>query len=509
MPDIATRRRDRITYAQAFDINGNTPPQAVALEESVLGALMLDQTALINVIETLHVEYFYKPEHQAVYRAIFKLFEQSQPVDLLTVVERLRLDGELEAAGGAYAVSKLTENVVSAAHIEYHVRVLSEKFIQREMIRISTETITQAYDETTDVVDLLDKTEQRLMDINDKNFRSDYHPMGDFVSMAMDQIKTAGEKTDGLSGLETGFTGLDSMTTGFQPGTLIILAARPAMGKTACALSMARNMAVDFKKPVAFFSLEMTGQELAMRLISSEAKLDGKKLKTGKLAPFEKEQLKRGAQPLSNAPIYIDDTPQLTIFELRAKARRLKQRYDIQMIFIDYLQLMTSGSADNRNGNREQEISMISRQLKALSKELQIPVLAMSQLSRAVENRVGNKPQLSDLRESGAIEQDADIVMFIYRPEYYGIQEDDHGSTHGMADLILAKHRSGAVGEVRLRFVSEYARFENPQQFDTASASGGMAPNGNFDRQGGSMIVDSKMNDDNNETFNVTDDTEY
>ena len=492
----ATRRKDRLTYTQAFDINGNTPPQAIALEESVLGALMLDQTALINAIETLHVEYFYKPEHQVVYKAIRRLFEQSQPVDLLTVVERLRLDGELEAAGGAYAVSKLTENVVSAAHIEYHIRVLSEKFIQREMIRISTETITEAYDETTDVVNLLDKTEQRLMDINDKNFRSDYHPMSDFVGMAMDQIKEAGEKSDGLSGLESGFIGLDRMTAGFQPGTLIILAARPAMGKTACALSMARNMAVDFKKAVAFFSLEMTGQELAMRLISSEAKLDGKKLKTGKLEPYEKEQLKRGAQPLNSAPIYIDDTPQLTIFELRAKARRLKQRYDIQMIFIDYLQLMSSGSSDNRNGNREQEISMISRQLKALSKELQIPVLAMSQLSRAVENRVGNKPQLSDLRESGAIEQDADIVMFIYLPEYYGIQEDDHGSTIGMADLIVAKHRSGGVGDVRLRFVKEYARFENPPQLGIEGFAGGMPQNANFD-QGGSMIVDSKMNEDN------------
>lgn len=506
MPTTAPRRKDRITYAQAFDINGNTPPQAIAIEEGVLGALMLDQTALINVIETLHPEYFYKPEHQAIYRAIFKLFSQSQPVDLLTVVERLRLDGELETAGGAYAVSKLTENVVSAAHIEYHVRILSEKFIQREMIRISTETITQAYDETTDVVDLLDKTEQRLMDINDKNFRSDYKPLSDFVAMAKDQIEEAGAKEDGLSGLETGFMGLDTMTTGFQPGTLIILAARPAMGKTACALSMARNMAVDFKKPVAFFSLEMTGQELAMRLLSSEARLDGKKLKSGKLAAYEKEQLSHGAQLLAGAPLYIDDTPQLSIFELRAKARRLKQRFDIQMIFIDYLQLMTSGSADNRNGNREQEISMISRQLKALSKELNIPVLAMSQLSRAVENRVGNKPQLSDLRESGAIEQDADIVMFIYRPEYYGLNEyDDGSSTRGMADLIIAKHRSGAVGDVHMRFVSEYARFENPQQFDLgSSASSGMQPNTSFDA-GGTITVDSRINDD----FKPTDDVDY
>ena len=266
---------------------------------------------------------------------------------------------------------------------------------------------------------------------------------------------------------------------------------------------MARNMAIDFKKPVAFFSLEMTGDELAMRLISSESKLDGKKLKTGRLAPYEKEQLKNGAQPLNNAPIYIDDTPQLTIFELRAKARRLKQRYDIQMIFIDYLQLMSSGSSDNRNGNREQEISMISRQLKALSKELGIPVLAMSQLSRAVENRVGNKPQLSDLRESGAIEQDADIVIFIYRPEYYNITEDDNGSTIGMADLIIAKHRSGGVGEVRMRFVSDYVRFENPSEIAGLESAIGMPQNTAFDQQGGTMIVDSKMNEDLSPDGNV------
>lgn len=498
MPTTDTRRTNRMTYDQAFALNSNTPPQAIAIEESVLGALMLDQAALINAIETLHVEYFYKMEHQVIFRAIRKLFEQSQPVDMLTVVERLRLDGELEAAGGAYAVSKLTSNVVSAAHIEYHIRVLSEKYIQREMIRISTETIKEAYDETTDVVNLLDKTETKFMDINDKNFRSDYKPLGDFVGMAMDQIKEAEQKEDGLSGLESGFVGLDRITAGFQPGTLIILAARPAMGKTACALSMARNMAVDFKKPVAFFSLEMSGQELAMRLISSESRLEGDKLKKGRLAAYEQEQLKSGAQRLHEASsrILIDDTPALTIFELRAKARRLKQRYDIQMIFIDYLQLMQSGNAENRNGNREQEISMISRQLKALSKELNIPVLAMSQLSRQVENRVGNKPQLSDLRESGAIEQDADIVMFIYRPEYYNITEDANGSTIGMADLIIAKHRSGGTGEVRLRFVKEFARFENPpQEGGMGGAMAGMAPNAGFDG-GGSMIVDSKMNED-------------
>ena len=478
-------------------MNGMVQPQALELEESVLGALMLDQTALINTIEILHTEYFYSVQHQVVFAAIKKLFEQSQPVDLLTVVERLRLDGQLEAAGGAYAVSQLTKNIVSAAHIEYYVRVLSEKYIQRELIRISTETIKSAYDETTDVVDLLDRTEQNLMDINDRNFRSDYHPMSDLVTSAMDQIKEAQSSDSHFSGLQTGYIDLDRHTAGFQPGTLIILAARPAMGKTAFALSMARNMAVDFKKPVAFFSMDMTGTELAMRLISSEAKIPGDKLKKGEgFTDSDKEQLMAGAMPLSEAPLYIDDTPQLSIFELRAKCRRLKQRFDIQMVFIDYLQLMSGATDNNRNGNREQEISTISRQLKALSKELGIPILAMSQLSRDVEKRGGTKePILSDLRESGAIEQDADIVMFIYRPDYYGIDGDAEGSNKGMADIIIAKHRSGATGRVRLRFVSQFARFENREFISPDTFA--MPQNTAFDQQPGpTIIVDSKMNRD-------------
>ena len=492
-----------MSYANAFDLNGKTPPQALDLEESVLGALMLDQKALNDTIEMLHVEYFYKPEHQAIFKAIFRLFEQSQPVDMLTVIERLRLDGELEAAGGAYYVSQLTNHVVSAAHIEYHVRVLSEKFIQRELIRISTETITSAYDETTDVVSLLDTTEQRLMDINDQNFRSDYHTMESLVLAAREQIKEIQESDGKCAGLTTGFTALDRLTSGFQPGTLIILAARPAMGKTAFALTMARNMALDFKKPVAFFSLEMTASELTMRLISSEASIASDKLKRGdNLELWEQEMLAVKTQPLKDAPIYIDDTPGLTIFELRAKCRRLKQRYDIQMVFIDYLQLMSAGGEAARNGNREQEISTISRQLKALSKELGIPVLAMSQLSRAVETRGGSKkPMLSDLRESGAIEQDADIVMFIYRPEYYNIDSDELGSTAGKADIILAKHRSGGIGEVRLDFVGKYTRFENPKDFTPNDAFATSFPvNDKFDSSASSpsLIVDSQINNNMN-----------
>ena len=488
-----------MSYEQAFTINGgNKPPQAVDLEEAVLGALMLDPNALNTAIELLHEEYFYKPEHQVIFRAIHKLFEQNQPVDLMTVTNQLRQNGELEAAGGGYHLTELTSHVVSAAHIEYYSRVLSEKYIGRELIRISTETITNAYDETTDVVDLLDKTEGRLMDINDKNFKTDFHPIGDLVYAATEQINEASESVNGMAGIPSGFLELDRITAGFHPGTLIILAARPAMGKTAFALTMARNMAIEFKKPVAFFSLEMTGVELAMRLISGEAQIPSDKLKKGELQPYERVQLEQRAQVLNDAKIFIDDTSQLTIYELRAKCRRLKQHHDIQMVFIDYLQLMSAGSdAMNRNGNREQEISTISRQLKALSKELGIPVLAMSQLSRAVETRGGTKkPMLSDLRESGAIEQDADIVMFIYRPEYYKIDEDDKGATAGMADIIVAKHRSGGVGEVRLRFINKYARFENPQFATNEQLANMLMPqNEAFDNGGApTILVDSKIN---------------
>ncbi len=497
-----TRRKDRMSYEQVFSINGgNRPPQAPELEENVLGALMLDANALNTAIELLHEEYFYKPEHQVIFRAIHKLFEMNQPVDMLTVTNQLRQSGELEAAGGAFHISELTSHIVSAAHIEYYARVLSEKYISRELIRVSTETITSAYDETTDVVDLLDKTEGHLMDINDKNFRSDFHPVGDLVLAATAQIDEASSSEGGVAGIPSGFTDLDRLTAGFHPGTLIILAARPAMGKTAFALSMARNMAIDHKKPVAFFSLEMTGVELAMRLISGEAQIPGDKLKKGELQPFERTQLQVRTQALNDAKLFIDDTPQLTIYELRAKCRRLKQHHDIQMVFIDYLQLMSAGSDMlSRTGNREQEISTISRQLKALSKELDIPVLAMSQLSRAVETRGGTKePMLSDLRESGAIEQDADIVMFIYRPEYYGITEDDKGSTVGMADIILAKHRSGSVGRARLRFQGKFARFENPEFLTNEQIANSALPqNTSFDSNGApTILIDSKINKKN------------
>lgn len=495
-------KTSRLTFEQAFTMNGKVPPQALELEEAVLGGLLLDQDAITNSIDIIREEYFYVPEHKEIFKAIKQLFYDSCPVDILTVVEQLKKNGTLEMIGGAYKISTLTSRVTSGAHIEYHSRILSEKYIQRELIRVSTETIKDAYEETTDVVELLDKTETNLMDISDKNFKSDFQEIESLLYEAKQEIELA-QKSGGItSGVPTGFRDLDSLTTGFHKGTLIILAARPAMGKTALALTMARNMAVDHNIPIAFFSLEMTALELTMRLISSEVEISGDRLKKGdQLRNDEKERLANIGK-LAKAPIYIDDTPQLKIFELRAKCRRLKQKYDIQMVFIDYLQLM-SGNSDNKNGNREQEISTISRQLKALSKELSIPILALAQLSRAVETRGGTKrPMLSDLRESGAIEQDADIVMFIYRPEYYGITEgDEKGPTAGMADVILAKHRSGSVGDVRLRFESKFAKFVNKDYgFDNNTSINdnfGLERNISFDENGTPFEVrQSKMNTD-------------
>ncbi len=489
-------------YDQAFAINGKTPPQAIDIEEAVLGALMLDQNAIVNVIEMLHTDFFYKPEHQYIFRAIHNLVEKARPVDLLTVIEELRSEGNLENAGGSYFIAQITNHVTSSAHVEHHARILSEKFIQRELIRISTETIRDSYDETTDVVQLLDHTEQKLMDINDNNFRSDYQNISDIVSKAIKEIDEASQKEGGITGIPSGFEELDSITAGFHPGTLVIIAARPAMGKTAFALTMMRNMAIDYKKPVAFFSLEMPATEIAMRLISAQSEIDASKLKKGTLEPWEKEQIMAQTQKLNTAPIYIDDSSQLSIFELRAKCRRLKQRFDIQAVFIDYLQLM-KGETDNRNGNREQEISNISRQLKSLSKELSIPVFALAQLSRAVETRGGNKePQLSDLRESGAIEQDADMVMFLYRPEYYGFTEDENGNpTYGLAKVLLAKHRAGGTGKMDMRFRANYARFENMGA--TTSNDNTIPVNEGFD-QNGDYYVDSKATSDN-----VFDDTDF
>ncbi|MBT5506834.1 MAG: replicative DNA helicase, partial [Flammeovirgaceae bacterium] len=402
---------------------GKLPPQAVDIEEVVLGALMLEQHALSSVIDILKVESFYKEAHQNIYESIVQLFNNSDPVDIKTVVHQLRKNGKLELVGGSYYIADLTTRVNSAANIEYHARIISEQSIKRQLIRISSELVTDAYEDTTDVFQLLDRTEQALFQVSESHIRKNYDKMSSLLTKAISQIEERKNKKDGLTGVPSGFTALDRITSGWQPSDLVIIAARPGMGKTAFVVSAMRNAALDHGQGVAIFSLEMSSVQLVNRLISAEAELESEKLKRGEMADYEWEQLLHKTSKLSEAPIFIDDTPGLSILELRAKARRLAQQHDIKLLIIDYLQLMSGGDANkNSGGNREQEIASISRALKGIAKELNIPVIALSQLSRAVETRGGDKkPQLSDLRESGSIEQDADMVMFLYRPEYYGI----------------------------------------------------------------------------------------
>lgn len=470
--------------------HGRIPPQAIDLEEVILGAMMLEKDAVTAVIDILKPEVFYKDAHQTIFKAIFDLFQESQPVDILTVTNKLRSMGSLEMVGGPYFISQLTNRVVSGANIEFHARIIIQKFIQRQLILISSDIIKDAYEETTDVFDLLDSAEQNLFSVSETNLRRSFSTMPDLIRQAINDIEKAKNSDNNLRGVPSGYTGLDRITQGWQKSDLIILAARPSMGKTALALNLARNAAVDFNKPIAFFSLEMSSVQLVTRLISSETHLPAEKLRKGDLAEYEWHQLNAKITPLTNAQLFIDDTPQLSIFELRAKCRRLKQQFDIQMVFIDYLQLMTT-AGDNR-GNREQEISNISRSLKSLAKELDVPVLALSQLSRNVESRPGSKkPILSDLRESGAIEQDADMVLFIYRPEYYGLTEDTGGqSTKDLAIVNIAKHRNGKLGDVNLRFIGQFARFEEPETYESNIPD--LQPNRDFEPS--TRTFGSKMN---------------
>lgn len=598
-------------------VYGKVPPQAIPLEEAVLGALLIDKDALTSVLDILQPESFYIDAHQLIFRAMLRLFERSQPIDLLTVTEELKKTAHLEAIGGPYYLVELTNKVASSANIEYHGRLIAQKFIQRELIRVSNDIIKNAYEDTTDVFDLLDDAEQGLFSIAEKNMSRSYDTMSSLAAKTLKQMEELKGKEDGLTGVPTGFIDLDRLTSGWQPSDLIIMAARPGMGKTSLVLSIAKNASLDYQKGVAVFSLEMASIQLAQRMISMESEVPLHKMRNGQLDEDEWKRLKEAIERISDAPVYIDDTPGINIFELRAKCRRMKLQYDIQLIIIDYLQLMSGGGEGSKGGNREQEVSAISRALKGLAKELNVPVIALSQLSRAVETRGGSKrPQLSDLRESGcltgdailqdahsgrfytiqelaerkiqeplwvvsmsedyklkpfklvkafssgqkqvfelhtrtgriikasanhpflklegwkalgdlavgdkiavpilqneadipseimwdeiisitplgieevydatveeshnfvandiivhnSIEQDADMVTFIYRPEYYQILEDEQGqSLKGIAEIIIAKNRHGAQDTVRLKFTGEFARFSNLDDPDFGS----------------------------------------
>lgn len=441
---------------------GKLPPQAVDIEEAVLGALMLERDALSLVIDILKPESFYREAHRHIFEAIVLLFNQSEPVDIKTVVHQLRKNGTIELVGGAYYIAELTTKVNSAANIEYHARIISEQSIKRELIQISSEIQHDAYEDTIDVFKLLDRAEQSLFEVSESHIRKNYDKMSDLLTKAIEEIELRKDKKDGLTGVPSGFSALDRITSGWQPSDLVIIAARPGMGKTAFVVSAMRNAALDFGHAVAIFSLEMSSVQLVNRLISAEAELESEKIKKGELADYEWEQLLHKTSRLSDAPIFIDDTPGLSILELRAKARRLKAQHDIKLLVIDYLQLMSGDSSKSSlGGNREQEIASISRALKGIAKELSIPVIALSQLSRAVETRGGEKkPMLSDLRESGSIEQDADMVIFLYRPEYYGITQGEDGMPlEGVGEVIIAKHRNGKTDTVQLKFIGKYTKF--------------------------------------------------
>lgn len=471
---------------------GKLPPQAIELEEAVLGALMLEKDALSAVVDILRPESFYKDAHQRIFNAIQNLFAKSEPIDILTVTNELRKNGELEFAGGAFYITELTNRVASAANIEFHARIISQKFIQRELIKISSDIIQQSYEDTTDIFELLDNAEKNLFGITENNLRRSSQSMSELIRQSIRKMEELKDQEEGLTGVPSGFTKLDRLTGGWQKSELVIIAARPGMGKTAFVMSTARNAAVIGKKPVAIFSLEMSSLQLVNRLLSGEAELPSEKLRRGTLEDYEWAQLTHKISKLSDAPIYIDDTPALNVFELRAKCRRLKSQFDIQLIIIDYLQLM-SGSGD-KNGNREQEISNISRSLKSISKELDVAVIALSQLNRSVETRGGAKrPMLSDLRESGSIEQDADMVLFIYRPEYYGITQDESGNdTQGIAEIIIAKNRNGALETVPLRYINKFVKFTDLEEDLNFTPFTSITPSDDFNPI---MIRPSKAND--------------
>jgi replicative DNA helicase len=448
--------------AQISQMLGKVPPHNRDFEEAVLGAIMLVKDAIIDVVEILHPETFYDPKNSKIYEAIKALFAKNEPIDLLSVSQQLRSQGELELAGGSAYLVALTNKMNSAANLVYHSRILVELSIKRELIKSSGEIQRDAFEDTTDVFKLLDKFEQNLFEISEKNIRKNYTRINTLLAQTMKELEVARSHESNITGVPSGFLNLDRITSGWQKSDLVILAARPGMGKTAFVVSTMRNAALDFNLGVAIFSLEMASVQLVKRLISAEADVESEALRKAQLSDQDWNRVTLKIKKLESAPIFIDDTPALSVLELRAKARRLKAQHNIQLIIIDYLQLMSSDTGKS-TGNREQEIAFISRSLKQLAKELDVPVIALSQLSRAVETRGGVKrPQLSDLRESGSIEQDADIVLFLYRPEYYGLTEDEEGMpTKGLAELIIAKHRNGALDNVKLKYVSQFTRFED------------------------------------------------
>ncbi len=506
-------------FAKELSISdGKMPPNALDFERIVIGTFLIDRKGLDHSIDLLTPDVFYDPRHQTIFSSILKLYESNSPIDLMTVIQDLKKNEKLNLAGGDHYIIDLTMGVSSSAHIEYHVRVILEKFILRSLINVSANVIDSSYKETTDVFELLDKAEQSFFEITNGTIKKGFDTANSLVKEAIDKIKSLKDK-EGLSGIPSGFTALDKETGGWQNSDLIIIAARPAMGKTAFILSMARNICVDHNIPMALFSLEMASVQLITRMISSETGISSEKLRKGQMSDDEWQRLFTNVSALENAPLFIDETPSLSIFDFRAKCRRLVMQHGVKIIMVDYLQLMTASSGKG-GGNREQEIAMISRSLKAIAKELNVPVIALSQLSRTVETRPGKRPMLSDLRESGAIEQDADIVSFIFRPEYYKIavwDNDEEGaetSTENQAEIIIAKHRNGATADVRLAFHKNIGKFadlgtnyeytpssfgqkDEPSGFDKINIT--IDPGAAFGLPNNNQLSGSAMNDDDDD----------
>lgn len=484
------------SITQVNEDYGRIPPQAIDIEEAALGAMLIESDAIDRVLDIISIKSFYKAQHNDIFEAMLALHQKNQPIDLLTVTEELRNRDKLDEVGGSYYVASLANRVGTAAHIDYHARIIQQKYIQRELIRASSEIQNRAYDQSEDVENLLNFAESQIFNISESKIKKESMQISQLIPTMMANIEEASKREDKLLGIPSGFSELDRLTAGWQPSDLIIIAARPSMGKTAFVLSMARNIAVSHNHPVAIFSLEMANLQLVTRLVSIETELPGDKLKTGNLKQYEWAQLETKIKALMDAPLFIDDSPAISVFELKAKCRRLVQHRKVKAIIIDYLQLMTAGV--DMKGNREQEVSTISRSLKAIAKELNVPIIALSQLNRSVEVRSGDKrPHLSDLRESGAIEQDADMVIFIHRPEYYKITQDQEGNSMvGMAEIIVAKHRNGPTDSVMLRFKSEYAKFADPE---VRLSSVTPISNGN------AMVVGSKMNNNGAHSNTATD----
>ena len=473
-------RKNEEAFKAVTEIQGRVLPHALDLEEAVLGALMLERDGIITTQEFLSADSFYSETHRIIYKAIEQLAQELKPIDLLTVTEKLKQTCQLKTIGGAPFLARLTQKVASAANLEYHATIVAQKYVQRELIRTSDEILQRSFDESSDVAELINFAEQGIYKVAEGHITKEVQSSRSIMSATIHLIEEAMKNGGKLNGVPTGFRDLDKLTLGWQPSDLIIIAARPSMGKTAFVLSMARNIAVEEQRPVAFFSLEMSATQLMMRLVVAESQLRSNDVRSGRITPEQWNHLEKSVKPLYDAPLFIDDTPALPVTEFRSKVRKLKTQHKIELIIIDYLQLMT-GPQETR-GNREQEVAYISRTLKAIAKELNIPIIALSQLNRSVESQGGNKrPQLSNLRESGAIEQDADIVAFIHRPEYYGLTQLEDGTpTKNLAEIIVAKHRNGAVDTINMKFLNDFAQFTDYDPLGTPAAASGETPSREF-----------------------------